>query len=76
MNAITDGRTLTVTLSRRNLLSLLQKLDGMGDSARTLFRDCDNGWRVVVTAEPDAQHYEGRQPGVMHPLTEAAITKS
>lgn len=73
MNATIERQTLRVVLSRRNLLSLLQKLDGMGDSACTVLRDCDCGWRVVVTAEPDAQHYEGRAPGRMHPITELAL---
>lgn len=75
MNATTYGRTLRVTLSRRNLLALLQKLDTMGDSACTIVRECDNGWGVVVTAEPDDMHYANREPGGMHPVTETALAR-
>lgn len=75
MNATTEGRTLHVKLSRRNLLALLQKLDAMGDSACTVLRWCDNGWHVVVTAEPDEIHYAGRAPGSMHPVTETALDR-
>jgi len=75
MNATTHGQTLRITLSRRNLLALLQKLDTMGDSACTIVRQCDNGWGVVVTAEPDEVHYADRLPGAMHPVTETALRR-
>ena len=63
-----------LVLSRRNLLSLLQKLD-MPDSTRTLAEQ-DN--KFLVIAEDDDAHYahesrEGAPPGKVHPLTEAYI---
>ena len=76
---IRNERTLVrVTLSRRNLLALLQKLS-MPGSARTLFSA--NGYRdgemvedidLVVSAEEDLAHYASRGfvAGAMHPVTE------
>ena len=64
-----------VVLSRRNLLSLLHKLELPG-SARTLSGgDAVEPWELIVTAEDDKQHYRslGRDPGVMHPYTEAFL---
>jgi len=56
-----------VKLSRRNLLALLHKLE-MPNSARTIIKP--DGVTLIV--EPDI-HYAGRQPGPMHPETEAFI---
>jgi hypothetical protein len=64
-----QGRELLVVLSRRNVLTLLHKLDHMGDSACTLVRAC-GPWTVILHAEPDAQHYAERDPGAVHPATE------
>jgi len=64
-----------VTLSRRNLLALLQKLE-MSGSARTLVSDdCPAGLELVVRAEDDDEHYRRRDlpPGPMHPRTESFI---
>jgi hypothetical protein len=64
-----------VTLSRRNLLALLQKLEMLG-SARTLTSDdCPDGLELVVRAEEDEDHYRGRTapPGPMHPRTESFL---
>lgn len=61
----------TLTLSRRNLLTLLAKLDGHPrDSECALYRE---GW--IVKAEDDAVHYLGRKPGPMHPDTEKEIRR-
>lgn len=63
----------TIVLSRRNLLSLLAKLDGHPKgSACTLFRQ---GWGI--RAEEDEKHYKSRPyaPGPMHPETEAHIRR-
>ena len=69
-----DPDTIYVSLSRRNLVTLLAKLDGEpAGSQCTLERVCENGTAVIVKAEPDDQHYQGRIPGRMHPDTEAAI---
>jgi len=63
-----DGRTVThITLSRRNLLTLLSKLE-RPESLRTIVRGT-----VVVTAEEDEEHYGERVPGPMHPHEEAYI---
>lgn len=64
-----------VTLSRRNLLALLQKLEMQG-SARTLTsEDCPEGLELVVRAEEDDHHYGSRSepPGPMHPRTESFL---
>lgn len=50
-----------VTLSRRNLQTLLNKLDDP-ESKRTLVKDGD-GSRLVVTAEEDDVHYKDRPEG-------------
>lgn len=63
------GSPVEVVLSRRNLLSLLSKLDHDW-SARTIF----NG-DIVVRAEEDDEHYGDRTPGQMHPATEADIAR-
>lgn len=81
MNAVVyhdqDGRGpfVGVYLSRRNLVTLLAKLDGHPkNSACTIVRTLDNGTELVVTAEENAVHYGDRKPGSMHPDTEEAIT--
>lgn len=61
-----------VKLSRRNLLSLLHKLD-MPGSARTLVKTMTNGHVLYVEAEEDAGHYGDAKPGPMHPATEQFI---
>ncbi len=74
--ATTGGRHIYVTLSRRNLKSLLAKLDGAPlDSACTISVGDYLGRECVVRAEEDATHYASlqRHPGPMHPDTEAAI---
>lgn len=72
---------VTVTLSRRNLLALLHKLD-WPPSARTIInQDCYRDDEpvddvlLVLRAEDNAEHYRRRPhpPGVMHPYTEASI---
>lgn len=68
-----NGDAVTVTLSRRNLLALLHKLD-MPESARTIYTFTRGGQLTVVAAEDDAEHYASREPGgEMHPKTEAFI---
>ena len=70
-----------VTLSRRNLLALLHKLD-MPGSARMLRNgnveidgDYAPDFAFVLRCEPDAEHYAKRPdpPGAMHPSTESFI---
>jgi hypothetical protein len=62
-----------LTLSRRNLLTLLAKLDEPM-SARTLYKREDAGW-VEVRAEENDAHYGDRTPGVVSARTEATIAK-
>lgn len=68
-----------VTLSKRNLLALLVKVDDK-DSAKTIFTDeylLATGKRLVVKAEPDAKHYDRPYPpGRMHPKAEQFIAKN
>jgi hypothetical protein len=70
-----DGNRIRVTLSRRNLRSLLAKLDGCPPaSARTIEIESDIGW-LSVSAEEDELHYgiRGFGPGPMHSDTEASL---
>ena len=58
-----------VELTRRNLLSLLAKLNGdPPDSACTLKID---GWEVK--AVEDVSHYQNRRPGVVHEDTQEKL---
>lgn len=71
-----DRGVAEVTLSRRNLLALLHKLE-MPGSARTIL-SMDNeepGWTLIVRSEDDEEHYGSRGfgPGPMHPMTELSI---
>ena len=69
-----------VYLSRRNLLTLLSKLDAAiyGDtSACTIIKQdtvhptypCSD--KIAVTALEDAEYYTDREPGRVHPKDEA-----
>lgn len=74
-----QGGTVRVALSRRNLRTLLAKLDGEpADSACTIVYDTRDGATLYVTAEEDAVHYANPErdqptPGVMHPDTEEQL---
>lgn len=67
---------IEVTLSRRNILALLHKLDWEG-SERTIEKVCSGhgGERMILTlvAEEDDEHYGDDEPGVMHTATESFI---
>jgi hypothetical protein len=72
---LVPGQVIEVVLSRRNLTSLLAKLNGYPpNSACTITRDCGEFGHLVVRAEPDSEHYDERSPGAMHPITEAALS--
>ena len=67
------GGSYKLVLSRRNLLTLLAKLDEPY-SHRTLYKMMDGpGSYFIVTAEEDSDHYIGRSAGPMSPLTEATL---
>lgn len=77
-----DSTIIELTLSERNLLSLLTKCY-IVDSARTLESGdvfAADGEKLIgvfrVVAEKDEDHYEGREypPGKMHPTTEAMLS--
>lgn len=61
----------SVALSKRNLLSLLHKLE-MPGSERTIIKPTPNG-NVVVSVVPDEEAYRNRPAGPMHPETEQFI---
>lgn len=73
-------QTVRLTLSRRNLIALLSKIE-VEDSARTIFKEYPVSHPAVndgrpftltlyVTAEADDAHYEDRPPGEMVGWTE------
>lgn len=62
----------TIVLSRRNLLTLLSKLDRVRDgeeSACTLIKS--DG--TIISAEEDSDHYANRTPGSIHPRDEELL---
>ena len=73
----------TLYLSRRNLLTLLSKLDrqAAGDATACAIIKysnptdpyCNTMDQVTVIAVPDDRFYTNRLPGAMHPLDEAKL---
>ena len=74
-----DQEVIEVVLSRRNLLTLVAKLDRHPpQSVATIIGPDEEGRpTLVVRAEEDSPHYGRRPfgPGKMHPLTEAWLAK-
>lgn len=75
----TGSPQIVIALSRRNLLTLLDKLD-RPESARTLVSrdffvndDRNADGLLVIVAENDGDHYRDRSPGPATPETELAI---
>lgn len=76
-------RRVEVTLSRRNLLTLLHKLDMPGSARQIENNDCWEdgeqtpypGTTLVLRCEDDEEHYGSRPsgPGVMHPDSETFV---
>ncbi|MGH7861833.1 MAG: hypothetical protein ACREOS_06275 [Candidatus Dormibacteraceae bacterium] len=65
---------IEVTLSRRNLLTLLAYLEGHpADYEATI--SLPGQPHLIVTAEPDDAHYSQRQPGPMNEETERFIAE-
>jgi hypothetical protein len=76
MKALTlPNGTVEVTLSRRNLMILLSKLDRGEQSAATIYRrgDGDQEPTIIVSAEEDDLHYADRVPGTMHHFDEHRV---
>ena len=72
---VKDGelyRTVEVRLSRRNLKTLLLKLDEPS-SVNTLIRHVEGGLFLIVIGEDDDTHYGDREPGPMHPREEEKL---
>jgi hypothetical protein len=67
--------TIEVTLSRRNALVLLSKLDQNEPTLATIYRRGDGADEptVIVTIEEDEVHYRERTPGVMHVIAENRV---
>jgi len=68
-----NEQTKTIKVSRRNLLSLLTKLDGKPQNSACTLAGGDDavGWFLI--AEEDAVHYAERSAGRMHAETEEAL---
>ena len=72
-----------IYLSRRNLLTLLSKLDrqAAGDATACAIVKyanpsdpyCNTIDQVMVIAVPDDEFYADRSPGIMHPADEAKL---
>lgn len=77
LSVVNDKKVIVqVDLSKRNLLSLLHKLE-MEGSARTIWTadNVPDGYILSVRSESDEEHYAGREygPGIMHPETETFV---
>jgi hypothetical protein len=76
MKLTLDGPVARVTLSRRNLLTLLNKLSDP-ESKRTLVKKGESTL-LLVTAEEDDLHYKDRPeggPGEVHPKHNPTLLK-
>lgn len=62
MNAELYNTRAYVSLSRRNLETLIKMLDQKTGIA-SLSRRTESGITVLVQAEENAEHYQGRTPG-------------
>jgi len=80
MNCKVNGPYVEVSLSRRNLESLLAKLDRPDpDRSHTLTRmagEEDRRYVLTVIAEEDEAHYKGREAGYMGDDIEAKIASN
>ena len=75
MRVIIEGGHPVVVLSRRNLLSLLAKLDGHPPMSTCTLIGGDEAPDIRVRAQEDDIHYAKRPAGPMHPDTEERIRK-
>ncbi len=65
----------TVVLSRRNLLTLLAKLDGHPPDSHCMIYGGSDAPGLLIKAEEDDEHYKDRPAGQMHDDTEILVTK-
>lgn len=73
-----DQNKVTITLSKRNLLALLSKVDEQY-SAKTIYKRYqgeDHSWLLVLKVEQDDQHYKEVAPGQMVDWTEEFIKEN
>lgn len=63
----------TLVLSRKNLLTLLAKLDGYPEDSQYTILGGDEAPGILVKAEENEVHYAHREAGIMHTETEAHI---
>lgn len=67
---VINGQIIGVELTRRNLETLLAKLDGFpANSKGQIYKD-----GFCVQAVENAEHYTDRPPGSVHPDTEAKLS--
>lgn len=61
-----DNGTVSVELTRRNLVALLQKLDAEGETSATLYKPgAGDNSLLFVKAVEDEEHYLLRPAGLM-----------
>jgi hypothetical protein len=72
---INGKASVHVVLSRRNLKTLLAKLDEP-ESLKTLYKLTHSGTILMVTAEDDDKHYQGRAAGEVHPREEEKLKEA
>lgn len=65
----------TIVLSRRNLLTLLAKLDGFPPDSACSITGGFEAPNIWIRAEEDEEHYARRPAGEMHPVTEGRIVE-
>lgn len=71
-----DGAVITIVLSKRNLLTLLNKVEDE-ESAKTLVKN-EGHIKLVVRVEDDFTHYHNRPeggPGKVHPKHDPSLTR-
>lgn len=65
----------TIVLSRRNLLTLLAKLDGFPPDSACAITGGYEAPNIWIRAEEDEVHYATRPAGEMHHITEGRIAE-
>ncbi len=74
LNQVGNATLIKVQLSKRNLETLLHKIDEP-DSERTITRRLNNGNMLIVSSEDNDTHYKDRPAGAMHPREEERISR-